>query len=53
MGEGCGTCHDRDLNAANNIVNKAFALDGTHKLTIPQAMGKLTLLDSRCSNATG
>ncbi len=50
--EGCGTCHDRDLNAARNIVNKAFALDGTLK-TVPQAMGELTLLDSRCSNATG
>lgn len=49
----CGTCHDRDINAARNIVTKAFTLDGMLKTKIPEAIGELTLLDSRCSKATG
>lgn len=49
----CGSFHDRDANDARNIVTQAFTLDGTLNSKIPQAMGELTLLDSRCIKAAG
>lgn len=48
----CEAFHDRDENAAKNIVTKAFPLDGTLKF-LPEAIGEVTLLDSRCSKAAG